>query len=164
MDRLRGIASFVVIAALFFAALRLVHLAVPVFYPKVLAGPFSLDDFAAVEEITGFSPLLPFYRPQELGERPVAITATRRPHPGVVVFWQGEHFLYLSSRRGGRLPAVPATARPLPRHPDARWWRDGATHYVVLERRGLEVELRTDLGLEDVERIVETLRPYEELL
>ena len=162
--RIRGVVTFVVLAALFFALLRLVHLVVPVFYPQVLSGPFSVEGFGEVKELAGFSPRLPFYRPEVLGTRPVHITVTRRPQPKVVVFWQAEHFLYLAEQRGGRRARAPASARPLPRHPDARWWREGETHHVQLEREGLWIELRTDLPLQDVERLVETLRPYEELL
>lgn len=162
----RGVVTFVVLAAVFFALLRLVHLVVPVFYPQVLSGPFSVDGFGEVEELAGFSPWLPFYRPEILGTRPVNITVTRRPQPKVVVFWQAERFLYLSEQRGGRPDRPPASAvpKPLPRHPDASWWREGGTNHVQLQRDGLWIELRTDLPLQDVERLVETLRPYEELL
>lgn len=164
--RIRGLVTFVVLATVFFALLRVVHLVVPVFYPQVLSGPFSVESFDEVEELAGFSPRLPFYRPEVLGTRPVNITVTRRPQPKVVVFWQAEHFLYLSEQRGGRPERAPASAqpKPLPRHPDARWWREGDTNHVQLERDGLWIELRTDLPLQDVERLVETLRPYEELL
>jgi len=164
MERIRGVVSFVILATIFFALLRLVHLVVPVFYPGVLSGPFSVDGFEEVEELAGFSPRLPFYRPEVLGTRPVNITVTRRPQPKVVVFWQAEHFLYLSQRRGGRPLRPPPAAAPLPRHPDALWWREGDTRHVQLQRDDLWIELRTDLPLQDVERLVETLRPYEELL
>lgn len=164
--RLRAVVSFVILAAIFFALLRVVHLAVPVFYPQVLSGPFSVESFDEVEELAGFSPLVPFFRPEVLGAGPVHITVTRRPQPKVVVFWQAEHFLYLSEQRGGRPGRPPASVqpKPLPRHPDARWWQEGDTHHVRLERDGLWIELRTDLPLPDVDRVVETLRPYEELL
>jgi len=162
--RARAIVSFVILAAIFFALLRLIHLAVPVFYPQVLSGPFSVEGFDEVEELAGFSPLLPFFRPEVLGTRPVNITVTRRPQPEVVVFWQAERFLVLAERRGSRPGGAPPSARPLERHPDALWWREGVTHHVQLQREGLWIELRTDLPLTDVERLVETLRPYEELL
>lgn len=166
---LRAVVGVVLILGVVFGLLRFLHLALPVFYPKVLSGPFALDGLEQVEGYTGFSPRVPFYRPRELGERPVHVTVTRRPRPRVVVFWQGEHFLYLSQEKdagGRRAPAgrVPVTARPLPEHPEARWWRDGATHHVRLPLDDLVIELRTDLDLRDVERLVSTLRPYDELL
>lgn len=164
MPRLKGLVSFAVIATLFFVALRLLHLVVPIFYPRVLSGPFSIDEVGAVEEYTGFSPHVPFYRPQVLGTRPVTITVTRRPHPKVTIFWQGEHFLVLSEQKGGPQPPRPLETWPLPRHPDTAAWREGATQWVQLERDGLWIEVRTDLSLTDVERIVDSLRPYEELL
>lgn len=164
MNRFKGLVSFAVITALFFVALRLVHLVVPIFYPRVLSGPFSLDDLGTVEQYTGFSPRVPFYRPEELGTRPVTITVTRRPHPKVTIFWQGEHFLVLTEQRGGEAPPRPVETWPLERHPEAAAWREGATTWVQLERDGLWIEVRTDLSTTDVERIVDSLRPYAELL
>jgi hypothetical protein len=46
----------------------------------------------------------------------------------------------------------------------SRYWREGDTHHVLLELRGHWIEARTDLSLREVRRIVDTLRPYEELL
>lgn len=163
-ELVRGVVGLVLILAVIFGLLRLLHLVVPIFYPRVLSGPFSLEELAEVEDYAGFSVQVPFYRPEELGTRPVHITVTRRPRPRASVFWQGEHFLYLSERRGGRPPRSPPDARPLEKHPDALWWREGSTHHVQLQRDGLWIELRTDLGMRDVERLVETLRPYEDLL
>ena len=77
----------------------------------LLAGP----QIVVLEESTGG-----FYRPEVLGTRPVHITVTRRPQPKLVVFWQAEHFLYLSEQRGGGRRAPPPTSaqpNPLPRHP-----------------------------------------------
>jgi len=158
------VVSFVVLAVIFFALLRLVHLVVPIFYPQVLSGPFSVTDFDEVEEVAGFSPRLPFFRPEVLGSRPVNITVTRRPRPRMVAVWQAERFLRLEEQRGGTLPGAPPSARPLPRHPDSQWWQEGGTHHVQLQRDGLWIDLRTDLPLQDVERLVETLRPHEEML
>ena len=164
MDRLRGIASFLVIAAVAFAALRLLHLAVPVFYPKVLVGPVRLDRIEAVARYTGFSPRLPFYRPQQLGARPVDITVSRRPHPKVVIVWQGERFLYLAQQQGGERPPSEGDAVALPGRPDSSWSREGGTHHVVVKLDDLWIELRTDLPSRDLRRLVDTLRPYRELL
>lgn len=165
MDRLKGAGSFLVAALGIFFALRLVHLGIPIFYPKVLTGPFSLDRIESVAEYTGFSPRLPFYRPEQLGLRPVNITVTRRPYAKVVIFWRAEHFLYLAEQEGGQ-PSRQAAgdAQPLPGHPEATWWQEGRTHHVVLALDGLWIELRTDLTLLDVQRIIDTLRPYDELL
>lgn len=163
MDRLKGIGSFLIIIVVLFVFLRLLHLTVPIFYPRVLTGPFSVDDVGSTPEYLGFSPLLPFYRPEQLGVRPVNITVTRRPHPKVVIFWQAEHFLYLAERQGGETPRHDAGDGPLPGHPDSAWWLDGRTHHVVMKQNDLWIELRTDLSLRDVQRIVDTLLPYEEL-
>jgi hypothetical protein len=164
MDRLRGIGSFLVVTVILLAALRLLHVGIPIFYPKVLTGPFSLDRIESVKEYTGFSPRLPFYRPEALGERPIYITVMRRPHSKVVIFWQGEHFLKLTEQQGGEIQLPGRESRPLAGHPEARWRLDGRTLEVVLEMDGLWIEIRTDLSLRDTQRIVDTLRPYEELL
>lgn len=161
---LRPVLVFAGILAGVLLALRLLHLALPLLYPPVLAGPFSLNELAEVERYTGFEPLVPFYRPEVLGSGPVTITARRRPQPQVVVFWQGRRFLYLSERRGGPEPRVSPDARPLPAHPESQWWREGRTHRVVWPIDGLWIEIRTDLPEQDLHRLVETLRPYGELL
>ncbi len=43
-------------------------------------------------------------------------------------------------------------------------WRQGRTTYAQTHRGEIWVELRTDLGENDVRRILDTLRGYEELL
>jgi hypothetical protein len=159
----RRLLSLVLVAGGVFLGLRLVHLAIPVFYPQVLSGPFSVDRFEEVERYSGFSPLTPYYRPELLGERAVNITVSRRPEPAVVVFWQGERFLRLTQRLGG--PSFPPGrgARPVPGRPDATWWMEGKTRFVVLDQDGLRLELRTDLALEDTARVVRTLRRFDRL-
>lgn len=164
MGRLKGFLSLVVIAGVFFLAIRVVHLVVPLFYPPVLAGPFSVEELADVEEYTGFSPLAPFYRPEELGQSPVNITAERRPRPRVTVFWHGKRFLYLDQRLDGDRPPVPADTRSFPVLEEGVRWLEGETRYAVGKRGEFWVTIRTDLDDEDLRRIAETLRPLEELL
>lgn len=164
MDRLKGIVSLLIIAAGFLLAARALHLVVPLLYPPVLSGPFSLDEIGSVEDYTGFSPLMPFYRPQELGREPVHITAERRPRPRVTIFWHGEHFLYLEERLDGARPDIPVDTRPFPVLEDGRRWSEGETLHAVGKRGDLWISLRTDLDEEDLRRVAETLRPLEELL
>jgi hypothetical protein len=159
-----GLLSLVVILAVLGVLLRVVHIGIPLFYPQVLQGPFSVDSLGEVEEYAGFSPLVPFYRPASLGSAPVVITVFRRPRPGVTILWQGEHLLVVEQTRGGEPPPRPPSARPLADDADTAWWREGRTHHVVTRTRGLWVEIRTDLPEQDLRRIVATLRPYAELL
>ena len=161
---MKGFASLLIIAGGWLLVLRLVHLAVPAFYPAALTGPVSVDSFEAASRHAGFSPRLPYYRPQRLGARPVHITAVRRPHAKVVTFWRGERFLYLAEQEGGPAPARGVRGSPLEGHPGSRYWRQGETHHVVLEEGGRWIEIRTDLPRLEVERIVDTLTPYRELL
>ena len=168
MARLKGIASLLVIAGVFFLALRALHLLIPAFYPRVLSGPFSVGEIGAAEQYTGFEPLMPFYRPQALGREPVHITAERRPRPRVTVFWHGESFLYLEQRAilgaSDRPPRTPGNARPFPALEEGMRWSEGQTLHAVGRRGELWITIRTDLPEEDLRRIAETLRPYEELL
>jgi len=163
MDRLKGAGSFLVVCIALFFALRVLHLSVPIFYPKVLAGPFSLDSIESVAQYTDFSPRLPFYRPALLGAQPITITVTRRPYPKVAIFWHADYFLYLAEQRGGEKPADPPDSQPLPMHSEASWWREGQTIQAVFKLEDLWIEIRTDLSLQDVERIIDTLQPYERL-
>lgn len=169
MERLRGVGTLVVILAVLFLVLRALHLGIPVLYPKVLQGPFSLESVAEAEEYAGFSPLVPFFRPASLGDRPIHVTVTRRPQAKVAVFWQGERFLYLEEREGGPPPPIPENAQTwdlrTPGAPEeAHGWRQGRTVHAVARRADHWIELRTDLPEEDARRIVETLRPYRDLL
>lgn len=169
MNRLRGIASLLVIAGVLLLALRAIHVGLPLVYPRVLRGPFSLGSLAEVEEYAGFSPLVPFFRPEALGVQPVHITVTRPPRAEVVVFWQADRFLVLEERQGGGPPPVPENARSWNLEGPAaagenHWWRQGRTIYSVARRGELWIELRTDLSDDDARRVVETLRPYRELL
>lgn len=164
MDRLKGIGTFFFFALGLWFALRVVHLGIPIFYPKVLTGPFSLESIEAAQSYLDFSPRMPFYRPEELGARPVNITVTRRPYSRLVVFWSARHFLQLTEQQGGPAPSDGAGGQPLPGHPDATWWNEGQTHHVVMKLDDLWIEVRTDLSLQDVQRLVDTLRPYKKLL
>jgi hypothetical protein len=167
MPRLRGIFSLLAIAGIFFLAARALHLLVPLFYPAVLSGPFSVEEPEEVARYAGFSPLMPFYRPESLGRRPVHITAERRPRPRVTVFWNGARFLVLEEvLDGGRPPRshqVPPGALPFPALEDGARWREGRTLHAAGRRGEVWVEIRTDLGEADLVRIAETLRPVEEL-
>jgi hypothetical protein len=158
-----SLVTLVVVLGILAVVLRLLHLGMPMLYPRVLQGPFSLEDVGEVERYADFSPLMPFFRPAELGPRPVHVTVYRQPVPRVVVFWQGDHFLYLEQSRGGEPPPVPADAEALAVGEGTRWWRHGRTRHVVSRRGGIWVEIRSDLDDRTVRRVLESLRPYEEL-
>ena len=161
MQRFKGIGSFLVAGAGVFALLRLVHLTLPVFFPQVLPGPFSLASLDEVSRHSGFSPLVPFYRPEILGPSPVEITVARRPRPKVVILWRNERFLKLTQTLGGDRSAVRPEAQPLPGYPGATWLREGRIHTIAVAHDRLNIELRSDLALQDLERILRTLRPLE---
>jgi hypothetical protein len=158
-----SLASLIVVLAVLALLLRLLHLGLPLAYPRVLQGPFSVADLGAVEEYAGFSPLVPFFRPQQLGPQPVYVTVFRRPRPRVVALWQGEHFLFLEQTQGGPAPPVPPDAHPLAVPGGASAWRHGRTLHVVARREGLWIVLRTDLDERAARRLVETLRRQRDL-
>ena len=70
----------------------------------------------------------------------------------------------LAEQEGGPAPARGVRGTPLEGRPGSRYWRQGETHHVVLEEGGRWIEIRTDLPRLEVERIVDTLTPYRELL
>jgi hypothetical protein len=158
-----SLVSLAIVLAVVALLLRLLHVGLPLLYPRVLQGPFSLTDVREVEQYTGESPLVPVFHPQELGSRPVYVTVYRRPVSRVLVFWQGDRFLALDQWRGGEPPAVPPIAQAMPIAEGGRWWRQGRTWHVVLRREGSWVEMTSDLDQDAVRRVAGTLRPYREL-
>jgi hypothetical protein len=160
MAGLKGFGSFLVITVVAFLGLRLLHIAAGIFFPEVVPGSSIVEDIGSVARHTGFVPRVPYYRPQKLGLKPASITVTRQPYPRVVIVWQAEKYLYLAEQEGGEVNGRVATAPSLPGHPESSWWREGSLHHVVFEQDDLWIEVRTDLSLEDLQRIVETLRPY----
>jgi hypothetical protein len=157
----RGLGRFLVSLGFLLLALRVVHLAVPAFYPEVLAGPFSLRGLDEVQPYTGFVPLAPSYHPRELGALPLHVTARRRPAE-VVAFWQGERFLRLEQRPlDGDLPGHP-DGRPLAGQAHARWRQVGPVHHVSARHGDLWVTIATDLPRRDVERLLATLHPVRQ--
>jgi hypothetical protein len=160
VGRLKGLGSFVLIAGGILLLLRLFHVGVPVFFPETRPGPFTLSSLDEVQRRVGFAPLIPAYRPVELGDRPSSLTVILHPRPTFVIRWRGERQLAVTQRRGGPMPAHPPASRPLPDVPDSTWWRDGALHRLVLRRGELWVEVETDLPARDLKRLADTLHPY----
>ena len=161
---MRGFGSFLVITAILFLGLRGAHVLVGALNPASLPGPFELDSLDETERYVGFWPHIPFYRPIRLGTGPVEIVAERRPHPTVRVRWQGEASLELTEWAGGYQPEIADTAAPLPKLPKALYWPDGNHHVAVLKLEGRWIRVRTDLGLVELRRIVDTLLPYDRLI
>jgi hypothetical protein len=162
MARLKGFWPFLGYTVGLFVALRLIHLVVPMLHPELHRGPYRVARIEEAPRHLGFSPLMPYYRPQRLGFRPVEITITQQPAPRVVLAWQGDNFLRLTEQRGTPYP-VPAQSRPLDSRPGAHWWRDGETLHAVLEVQGIGITVETDLPERDFQRVVDTLRPFEDL-
>lgn len=160
MDRLRGLGSFVLIAAGVFLVLRVAHVGVPLFFPETRPGPFSLASLEEVRGRAGFAPLIPAYRPADLGPRPASLTVTLSPQPTLVIRWRGDRQLSVTQRRGGAMPPHPPASRPLPDVEDSTWWREGALHRLILRRGEFWIEVETDLPARDLKRIADTLHPY----
>jgi len=160
MVRLTGLGSFALIAAGVLLALRLLHVGVPLFFPDTRPGPFALTSLDEVRRRVGFAPLVPAYRPAALGDRPSSLTVSLSPQPTFVIVWRGERYLSLTQRRGGAVPAHPATGQPLPDVTDSTWWRDGPRLRLILKRGEFWIEVETDLPSRDLKRIADTLTPY----
>ena len=157
---MKGLGSFLLITGAVFLVLRLLHVAIPLFHTGGPTGPVFLDSLDAVARYTAFSPRIPAYWPQKLGARPDRITVTRRPHPRVEIVWRAERSIRLREQLGGAIPAHPATAEIFPGHPDSFWWREGNSHRVVLKQDEVWIEVWTDLDPSDLQRVLNSLRPY----
>jgi len=164
MDRLRGIGSFLLIVTLIFLGLRGVHMMIGFAYPSSLPGPFHLQSLDEVEPRAGFSPHIPFYRPIHLGNAPVEVVVERRPTPKSRVVWHGQSFLELTEWSGSDRPPVAESATPLPDHPQALHWTSDGMQIAVIQLADRWVQVRTDLDLVELRRIIDTLLPYDRLL
>lgn len=161
MDRLKGIGSFVLIAAGVMAGLRVVHLAVPVVFPETRQGPVAVSSLDEVRRRIGFAPILPAYRPAILGEHPSSLAIRFSPSPTFVVTWQeGGHYLSVTQQRGGPKPAHPPLARPLVDVADSIWWVDGARSHLIVSRGGFWIHIETSLDSRDLRRFADTLTEY----
>jgi hypothetical protein len=160
LGRLRGLGSFLLIAGAVFVALRVLHVATPLFFPSTRPGPLAVASLDEARRRAGFTPLVPAYHPASLGERPVTLTVMLQPEPRVIIVWQGEQHLSLDQRRGGRAPDHPPAGRPLAGVPESIWWMEGQRHRLILRRGDLWVDVVTDLPSRDLKRLADTLRPY----
>ncbi len=163
MGRLKGLASFLLVAAGVLLALRVLHLGVPLVVPGTRPGPFAAESLEEARRHLGFAPLVPAYRPVTLGAGPPSLTVTLGPYPTFLAVWRGEHHLTITQRRGGPMPAHPPTSQALTGVADSRWWREGAVHHLVLRRGEFWVVVETDLPWRDLRRLADTLGPYAAL-
>jgi hypothetical protein len=163
MARLSGLGSFVLIAAVVLLGLRGLHVGVPMFFPETRPGPFALTSLNEVKRHAGFSPIVPAYRPQALGERPTRLIVTRRDPPTFLIEWRGPaSYLSVTQRQGGTMPAHPPAAVPMPDVRDSTWWTEGPRQHLVLKRGDFWLDIETDLPPRDLRRIADTLEPYRE--
>jgi hypothetical protein len=159
MARLKGIGSFLAIAAGVFVVLRVLHAGVPLFVADARPGPFTFTRLDEIGPQMGFAPLVPAYRPAVLGQSPLEMTGWFAPEPSVRIGWRGERMLTMTEQRGGDAPARPPLARELAGHPGSRWWEELGVAHLVLERDGVWVSIETDLPIRDLTRLADTLTP-----
>jgi len=158
MDRLRGLGSFVLIAAGVLVALRLTHYALPVVFPETRQGPIAVADLEEARRLVGFDPLVPAYRPEQLGVRPSEMTVTLSPYPAFAIAWRNAgHFLSVTQQRGGPRPLQPPLARPLDNLPDSAWWMEDTHAHLALSRDGFWIHIVTNLPSRELRRFADTL-------
>ncbi len=160
MARLKGLGSFLFITAIMLIVLRGLHAGVPLFVADARPGPFTFADLGDVEPRLGFAPLVPAYRPARLGDRPARIDGWFAPEPTVIIEWRGDGRLAITQQRGGRPPDGPPTAQPLSGVAGSRWWQDGPTAHLILERDGIWLAIETDLPVSELRRLADTMTPY----
>lgn len=160
MARLKGLGSFVLIAAGVLGALRLAHLTVPLVFPETRQGPIAVADLDEARRRAGFAPLAPAYRPEALGAHPSEMTVTLSPYPTFSIAWQSDgHFLSVTQRRGGPRPLQPPLARPLEGLADSAWWMEDTRAHLVLSRDGFWIHIVTSLPPRELRRFADTLTP-----
>ena len=161
MDRLKGLPSFTLVAAIVLIGLRIVHLAVPVLFPDTQPGPIAVASLDEARQRTGFSPIVPAYHPASLSAEPTSITVVFAPSPTLIVVWRaGPDYVSVTERRGGPKPAAPPAAVPLAGVPESSWWTSGAEHHLVVARVGVWIEITTNLPSGDLRRLADTLTVY----
>lgn len=161
MDRLKGLPSFTLVAAIVLIGLRLVHLAVPLVFPGTQPGPIAVATLDEARQRTGFSPIAPAYHPASLGSEPTSVTVVFTPSPTLIIVWRaGQEYLSLAERRGGPRPAAPPAAGPLAGVAESTWWTSGAEHHLVVARVGYWIELTTNLPASELRRFADTLTVY----
>jgi hypothetical protein len=161
VDRLKGLSSFTVVAAVVLMGLRLLHLAVPIAFPGTQPGPIAVANLDEAGQRAGYSPIVPGYHPAALGADPTSITILFRPTPTLIMVWrQDEHYLSITERRGGQRPAAPPTAEPLAGVADSLWWASGTERHLIVARVGYWIELTTNLPVSDLKRFADTLTVY----
>jgi hypothetical protein len=158
MDRVKGLLSFAVIAAVVLVVLRGLHVAVPVLFPSTRQGPIAVASLDEARKRVGFAPIVPAYHPSSLGATPTSISVLLSPEPSVIVVWrQGSEYLSVVQRRGGPEPEHPPLAQPLADVPDSTWWMADSQNHLVLWRVGYWIEIATSLPARDLKRFADTL-------
>jgi hypothetical protein len=161
MAGLRGLSSFVTVAAAVLAVLRLVHVGVPLVFPNTRSGPIDVPSLDVVEQRVGFAPLIPAYRPASLGSGPQKMTVWFSPRPAFAIVWQqGDQVLSLTQRQGDPGPSPPPLSRPLRNVEDSWWWVESSRSHLVLKRDGGWISIETTLPPEELPRLADTLTPH----
>jgi hypothetical protein len=161
MARLTGLRSFIVITGIVLIGLRLLHLGVPLVFPNTRSGPIALANLSDVERRAGFAPLIPAYRPAELGNAPTSITVSFNPRPTFAIVWQqGDQFLSVTEWRGSAKPDESPICRPLDGVENSSWWMEGDRAHLILAREGYWVTIVTTLPERDLARLADTLTRY----
>ncbi|MDX1630581.1 MAG: hypothetical protein R3234_01870 [Thermoanaerobaculia bacterium] len=159
MDRLKAYGAFLVILLALLAILRLVHVAAGITPSTTTPGPLFVNEIGDVEDLVGFVPWVPSYHPVLLGDEPSTILVERSPVPRVTVTWRGDRFASLEESLGKASREAPSDAEPVPGHPSTVYWSRRNRHFVVAPRADLTILIRSDLGQEDVIRMLSTLHP-----
>jgi hypothetical protein len=156
---MKGLRSLLVITAAVFGLVRLAHVGIPLVFPDARIGPVTIASIDDIRRQAGFAPMLPAYRPATLGERPIAITLTYSPRRTLTTVWRnGDEYLSVVQRRGGRQPDYPPLARPFEDLAGSRWWTNGSRSFLVLSRGSFWITIETSLPARELERFAVTLR------
>jgi len=155
---LKSFTSFLLILVGLLLAMRAVHVVAPMVYAPGDPRPLHTTDLQLATERAGFEPWLPFYVPQKLGAPP-QLTAIRRPRARISIVWDGESKMMIREEPSSPNDVSPPGASPLPGGRGDVWWEGPDFLHAVAMRGDLRIEIATDLAIEDLGRVVATLRP-----
>lgn len=158
MDRLKGFGSLLVVTAIVLAGLRGVHVLVPAVFPSTRQAPVDVASLDDARRLSGFTPLVPAYRPASLGAGPERMRVAFAGQTTFTIAWRaGGDFLEVTEWAGGREPDRPPLSQPMRDVPDSFWWTEGAVSHLVVKRGDLWVRFATSLPESELRRFADTL-------
>lgn len=151
-ERWRGLAGFVLLLGGVVGVTGIAGRALPAFDPEPTVRSLSVEGLGSSESVEDARIRLPFYRPESLGAGPVFAALVQTERPRFVAFWRSERWMTLSTEAGGA--AVGGSTVSAGASPSAS---DDVSCGETLQD-GVRARICTDLGPQDLRRLLRSLR------